>query len=327
MGNIVVLHNGGGWITNIGNAFLDFGSMQSIKEACPNADIHVTSVLNRWVSHHVNKGVSGRLLNKSVNIQNVFNLQDHGKVDYITQSGAFLGRHWFDLHGNILMKLKEKGIKLIINGGGMTDTTYCDEEIEKTRDYLKKINPCIFISRDELSFKCFQDLAEHSYNGIDCAFFLSDFYEPIRMDLPPYIVLNFDKRIEPDLNELNLDGTPYVIRSHHSFWHNFGLKEYPDMKANYYGKENILISEIPQDYLNVYGNSSATFSDRVHACVATVSYGGCARLYSNSPRSLLFDRIGANGITKKLVQLDLRTLRKEKEQQANFLSEIINIGD
>lgn len=323
---ITVLHNGGGWITNIGNAFLDFGSMQSIKEACPDADTHLTSVLNRWVSYHMNKGLIGRLVNEASDISNVFNLQDYGKVDYITQSGAFLAEHWFDLHGQVLLDLKEKGIKLIINGGGMTDTTYNENQIEKTRKYLEKIRPYAFISRDKISFESFKDIAEHSYNGIDCAFFLSDYYKPLCLDIPPYIVLNFDRQIEPDMLDEDLGETKKILRTHHSFWHNFKPKNYPKMQKYYYQKQNTMISEIPHDYLNIYANTIATYSDRVHACVASFSYGRPARLFSSSPRSLLFDRIGANDITKKLVQPDLRTLRKEKEQQTAFLSEIVNNG-
>ena len=323
MKEITVLHNGGGWITNIGNAFLDLGSMQSIREACPEADIHLSSVLNRWVSHHIDKGVTGKLLNKSAYIDNVFNLQDYAKVDYVTQSGAFLAKHWFDLHGQILLNLKEKGIKVIINGGGMTDSSYNEDEIEKTRDYLKKLNPYLFISRDERSFENYKDLAEHAYNGIDVAFFLSNFYKAVQLDLSPYIAINFDKDVEPSMEELDIAVDESIIRTHHSFWHNFPLCNFFKMKSYYYNTKDTMISEIPQDYLNIYANASKTYSDRVHACVATFSYGNPARLFSKSPRSLLFDRIDASEITRKVVNPDLVKINKEKEKQVSFLSEVL----
>ena len=103
-------------------------------------------------------------------MSNVFNVQNNAKVDYISQSGAFLVVI-FELHGETLLKAKERGIKVIFNGSGMTDTTYSDEEIEKTRKWVKKINPEIFISRDKVSHDNYSDLVEHSYNGIDVAFF------------------------------------------------------------------------------------------------------------------------------------------------------------
>ena len=306
MNKISVLHNGGGWTTNIGNAFLDYGSMESIRQAHIGADVHLTSVLNRWVAYHMDRGITGRLQKKSMDLSNVLNIQDYGKVDYVTQSGAFLASHWFDLHGDVLLKLKERGVKLIFNGGGMTDTTYNEEEIEKTRGWVNKITPYAFISRDEVSFETYKDLAEHSYNGIDCAFFLSDSYSALQLDTPPYIVKNFDRVAEPDLDSLNAYDNRLVIRTHHSFWHNFNPLKYMKMKSYYYGLENTMISEIPEDYLNLYANTDGTYSDRVHA-----------------PRSLLFDRINAEDITNKLLEPDMIKIEREKQNQVAFLSEVL----
>ena len=75
MKKINILHNGGGWITNIGNAFIDFGSIESIKQACSDTEIHLTSVCNNWVSYHIHRGAYRRLLRKSGHSDNVFNLQ------------------------------------------------------------------------------------------------------------------------------------------------------------------------------------------------------------------------------------------------------------
>ena len=142
----------------------------------------------------------GRILKSGPGIRDVFNLQENSKIEYITQAGAFLAKHWFDLHGDIFLKLREKGIKVIITGGGMTDSTYdkVEEVQRKRREYLKKIKPYVFISRDSNSFKNFSDIAEHSYNGIDCAFFLSDSYKPLELT-PPYSVINFDKTSRADV--------------------------------------------------------------------------------------------------------------------------------
>jgi len=322
MKKISILHNGGGWITNIGNAFLDFGSIGSVRQACSDAEIHSTSVLNRWISFKIHRGIYGKLFKKLSHSDNVFNLQEFSKIDFIVQSGAFLGQDWFDIHGRILFKLKDKGVKLIVNGGGMTDIAYSEKEIESTREYLKKIKPYIFISRDTKTFDSFSDLAEYSYNGIDCAFFLRDCHKPIDMDIPPYVVLNFDKEPEPPLQKLEIDSGKLIIRTHHSFWHNFPITEYPRMKRYYYELDNTMISELPYDYLNLYANSSSTYSDRVHACVATFSYGNPARLFSKSPRSHLFDRIGASEITKYILKPDTKKIEKEKQKQIAFLSEI-----
>lgn len=46
-------------------------------------------------------------------------------------------------------------------------------------------------------------------------------------------------------------------------------------------------------------------------------------LYSKTPRSLLFDRIGASDITKKVVTPDMAKVNREKKKQASFLSEVL----
>lgn len=323
MSNVKILHNGGGWITNIGNAFVDYGSMASFREAISDVDVYLTSVLNRWVSFHVSRGTIGGFLRKPADISNVFDIQGAAKVDYISQSGAFLASHWFELHGETLLKAKEKGIKIIFNGAGMTDTTYSDDEIEKTRKWIKKINPDIFISRDETSYDNYNDLVEHSYNGIDVAFFLNNAYSPMKMDPSPDYILTFDKGDMNDLQVLGINEKDRIIRTHHSFWLNFNPKDIYKMKKEYYEQENTMISEIPEDYLNLYANTQVTYSDRVHACIATLSYGNPAKLFSSSPRTLLFERVGAKSITQKLTYPDVDKINAEKSKQTKFLSEVL----
>ena len=324
MKKITILQNGGGWSTNIGNAFIDFGCMACLSEAAIKADIkadvHLTSVLGRWIFYHVSRGIKGYILKRPGKTKNVFNLQNYAKVDYVVQWGAFLSKHWFQLHGDILLRFSKKGTKIIINGGGMGEKAHSEEEIEETRKYLQKLRPYVLISRDRETFEHFKDLAENSYNGIDCAFWVSGAYVPLKLDLPEYVILNFDKQPEPQ--ELNIDGGKLIIRTHHTIWYNFSISQYIKMKKNYYERENTMISEIPYDYLNLYANTTATYSDRVHACVATLAYGNPARLFGNPSRAPLFERIGASKITQELTMPNLDKIEKEKQKQTNFLSEI-----
>ena len=325
MKKIAVLHIGGGWITNIGNAFLDIGSVESVHLACPDAEIYFCSVLNRWLTCYIKRGVMDWIFHRKPSIKNVFNIHEYIHADYVIQSGAFLGEDWFNIHGELLLKLVSKGCKLIINGGGMTDKAYNEKEIEKTRKFLKKLKPYAFISRDEKSFESFEDLAEHSYNGIDCAFFVCDAFKPPTLNVPPYVVLNFDKRPEPSKEELGIENKKQIIRVHHSIWHNFAFTDYFKMRKEYYFKENVMISEIPYDYLTIYANADATYSDRVHACVVSLAYGTPARLFSNTPRAYLLERIGAGKILHELTKPDKNKIKKEKEKQIIFLREVMNV--
>ena len=88
----------------------------------------------------------------------------------------------------------------------------------------------------------------------------------------------------------------------------------------YAGKVLVIVqSDLPDDYLNLYGNCKATYSDRIHACVATLAFGNPARLYSKSERFLLFDRVGLSSIRDNIVSLDRGKIEKEKKKQIDFL--------
>ena len=321
---ITILQNGGGWITNIGNAFIDLGCTKCLKNAALTAgvtvDIHLTSSFGRWLFYHASRGFKGYFLERPGNLKNFLNIVNYAKIDYVVQWGAFLSESWFKLHGSLLSKFSNKGVKLVFVGCGMGENAYSDEEILKTREYLKKLNPYILISRDQRTFDCFCDLAEYSHNGIDCAFWINEAYRPLKLDMPEYVVFNFDKQPEP---AINIGKDKHVIRTHHAMWHNFSLGQYFRMKRNYYDKKNTMISELPYDYLTLYANTGGTFSDRVHACIVTLAYGNPARLFGNPKRAVLFENLGAFNIAEKLVAPNMKKIESEKQIQIDFLSELL----
>ena len=61
-------------------------------------------------------------------------------------------------------------------------------------------------------------------------------------------------------------------------------------QKKYYGK-NIYLSDVPEDYLNIYANAEAIFSDRVHTCVGALSQGIPTMFMGNTPRANLFKRV------------------------------------
>lgn len=323
MSNLTFLHNGGGWATNIGNAFLDMGSMELVRQASPESSIYLASVMNRWYSNRVRGGIRRWLTEGDVDISNVFNIQYWAKADFVVQAGAFLGEDWFKLHGPVLERMVERGARLIIAGGGMTDEAYTESAVELVRQRLEKLKPFIFISRDRASYESFHDLAEHSYDGIDVAFFLADAYPPMELDIPPFIVLNFDKTTNPDLSEIDI-GDRRVIRVHHSFFKNFFSPKHFSYKYHYFGKGNTMISDIPYGYLNLYAAAEEVYSDRVHACVGAFVYGTPARLFSSTPRARLLERIDKESLLKELTYPDLSFIQNEKEKQVRFLESVLS---
>lgn len=323
MADMTFLQNGGGWTTNIGNAFLDLGSIELLRQAFPESEVHLSSVMNRYYSKRIRGGILGRIAKNDGDISNVLNIQEYAKVDFVAQCGAFLGMDWFELNGPVLEKLVDRGVRLIITGGGMTDKAYSEEEVETVRQYLKRLSPLVFISRDRESYKAFHDLAEYSYDGIDVAFFLNDAYSAMELDIPPYVVLNFDKTTDPDLDGIDLDGRK-IVRIHHSFFHKLFSTEHFKYRSHYYGKKNVMISEIPYGYLNLYAGAEEVYSDRVHACVASMVYGTQARLFSSTSRAGLLERVGLESVLSELTYPDISSIHKEKEKQVKFLSEILS---
>lgn len=313
-----ILHCGGGLPTNIGNAFIDFGIQYLIKETMPNSKIYFTSnAPNSIYSRYGNSKMEKDFVNLSSII----------KADFYVFGGSMLDLDWFKGHNRLFHDLVKNKSKIIMLGVGGGDT-YPDNEIEAVRGYLKKLNVFTMVSRDKKAFENYHDLAEYSYDGIDCAFFLNDTFTPAKLSLPEYVIFNFDKMAEP-----KIDTTEKIIRVHHASWkfspnQLFSRWDFKMFVWNIIHHQTNLIkkidmlSDIPEDYLNIYANTKATYSDRIHACVATLAFGNPTRLYSKSERSLLFDRVELSSIRGNIVSLDRGKIEKEKKKQIDFLHEI-----
>jgi len=137
------------------------------------------------------------------------------------------------------------------------------------------------------------------------------------------VVFNFDTRQEP---KIKLPKDKNVIRTFHApyrLFYNIIPGQPPKHKTVYTSYQNTLISDIPEDYLNIYANADAVYSDRIHACIASLGFGNYARLYSSTPRYNLFEKVGAEGIRKKIVKIDHSKIKTLKKEQINFLKFLI----
>jgi len=286
-----ILYYGGCWPTNIGNAFIDYGSIHTIKTAVPEGTVHFASELPRWL-----------FKDKSVDLAELM------EVDFVVVSGMNLCDEFLRNEGPVIKKLFDRGAKIIFNGCG--GATYRKEEIKDFRKFFEEIKICGFISRDGVAFENYKDCAPLSYDGIDCAFFLNEAFRPASLKIEDYVVYNFDSMREP-----RIESNKKVIRTHHSIGKS-------GRSIKYSIKQDALISDIPDDYLNLYAHAQAVYSDRVHACIAALSFGNLARLYSTTPRAYLFERVGAGEIREKLVKLDGERIQSEKNKQIDFLRRI-----
>ncbi len=344
-----ILLYGGNWISNIGNAFLDYGCLAQLKMAFPDAEIINGSKFPQSTLLKKQKFLQSLELSKNSfkskikSFKNAilgfipsqsyyeatipyFLTQDFTNyADYVIIHGTCLGASFLKIHYKVLKKLVDEGIKLIAIGGGMGETTYSNpKEINEVKTILKQLNPYLLISRDEETYQTFHMDFKHAYNGIDCAWFLDKYFKPHKNPNADYIAFCFDQKEEIKLK----NSIKKIIHAHHDIWNFYsdnaywGSKTRKKIKSQLI-KPNTLISELPDDYLNLYANAKETHTDRVHACVASLIFNTPARLYSNSPRKQLFDRIGLENVNKELVELDRNKLDNLISKQIEFLRQIL----
>jgi hypothetical protein len=339
---IRVLYYGSCWPTNIGNAFVNLGAINSIKQALGDAGT---------VDHF--GGLSSYLFTLHHQPENSLLLGALTRYDYVVIGGMTQCAANFEAAQTNLRQFMERGAKVVIAGGGAE--RYNDEEVRLVREWMQRLPIYGFISRDEYSYENYRDLAEHSYNGVDSAFYIADGFHPIPLDDCEFVVLNFDKFPEPILRnpadpfptastvapakgwslralakgilrrgERDEDSRPVldlqgarVIRTHHSTWPT-------SLQDRMFSQKQTLISDLPSDYLTLYATAKAVYSDRVHACVATLSFGNRAMLFGKSnPRIRMFQRVRTPRIFDEPVSVDMDFLNTQKAEQVSFLRRIL----
>lgn len=302
----------GNHITNIGNAFLDLGSKASIRAASPDAHIFETSSFPRWYEH--TQAQSRGLLRR--NEPDFYSLVSRTNADFAVFSGMVITVGFIDRYGPIVRRMRDKGIRIILNGAG--PVRYDERETRVCRDFWSEVGLFALVSRDRFSFETYSDIAENSFDGIDCGFFLSDGFTPEKLDSPQYDALAFDSIKEPE----GLDaGSRMVVRPHHKMYPSVLIKD-----ADALVRPNAFISELATDYLNIYGNARTVHTDRVHACVAAVSYDVPCRLYSDSKRGFLFEKLGVSldEMQAGMISIDRDLLNKAKQVQIQFLKGLMD---
>ena len=122
-----ILYYGACWPTNIGNAFIDYGSIYTIKAAASGAKVYFASELPRWL-HKVNR----EDMDKSLDLAELMD------IDFIVISGMNLCDEFFETEGPILTRLSKRGVKIVFNGCG--DATYNKEEVDNFTKFLESFS-------------------------------------------------------------------------------------------------------------------------------------------------------------------------------------------
>jgi len=312
-----ILYCGVGSADNIGNAFLDYGINGIFKRSLIESNLITSSNMPHWVYnryYNLFKSISSQKMKVKTN---KFDLRTLIDADYYCFGGAFLNIILFKINAgfiNYLIKNQSKVLLIGIGGGN----NYSEKEISFIKNVLGKLNIICMISRDEETYKNYNDLSQNSYNGIDNAFFLNDYFQPASLKISNFDVFTFDAMKEPKIDSK----AKKIIRLQHDLWNAGRIKPVLKLKKNIV-RSNDMLSDWADDYLNIYANCDSVYSDRVHACVATLVYGGKAKYFGKSDRSFLFERAGLQDINKELITLDKNKIESEKQNQLKFLTEII----
>ena len=288
----------GCWSPNIGNAFVNIGTEVIVRSIFGDCDIiYSADVANKWFFGVPTE--SGKY------VINSFNISKYMDVDLVVWGGMILTRYNFELAEPIFMEFNKKEIPILFIGAGADE--YTKEEADYVAGILEKIKYIGIITRDDKTYDLFSQfdfLQWKIVKGIDAAFFVSEYKIP-ELNLEPYDVECFDRINVPYIEHNN----KRVITTHHDCFGRLPLR--------YIYNEDTLISELPYDYLTLYKNVDITYTERVHACIVTLAYGHRARLYSDTIRASLFDRVIENGserITNDIVSVDMERLKREKQK-------------
>lgn len=317
------LYCGGNTMDNLGNGFLDIGAWYQLGNVCPDAEI--ISISNTFPSKRYLFGNPTGMLLPGKNKSGAFDLRMCFDADYIVFTAACLADYWFKMNAELIEWVIKTQIKVVILGASGSDSgsfDYDNSEQKRIRDIVKKTNFFLMTSRDQATFDNYADLAQYSHNGVDCAMFLNEAFQPSEMNIGRFDVFTFDAMKEPEIKT-----NRRVLRLCHkvSWIDSFCRMLRHPKRILQLANTMDWASEFPEDYLHLYANCDTVHTDRVHACVAALIFGNRARYYGKSPRYGLLPRVlqGAD-ITKETVSLDLNYVAGEKQKQLDFLKSAFN---
>lgn len=332
----LILSHDSNWTCNVGNPFFTLGVKYVLDKCCTDSLVLSTA----------SKTETGWPVRFRKRMRNDLNYINYSEPDWFVLSGPLLDKNLPRYYEEAFSKIFANGkTKLILlSAGGIQ---YDKQEIQTCRDFLTEYKPFALFTRDTVTYDNYHDLAEHSYDGICNAFYCADYYPGYPTDhLGDYIIAGFDNSKEPSfdltgytpenlaafqsptsafkqINRLQMmmtenvparSGNFTIVRPNHNIMRlpiHFLLR-----------KPNTFVSQTPFGYLNLYRNSRLTLTDRIHACVATLAYGNPARLYTQSDRSYLLNRVGAGSAKIKPTLVETAYLKEEKRKLLDRLSQV-----
>ena len=330
-----ILIHSGATITNVGNEFVQKGAEYIIKKATNDKpDIFFSSAhpswfyLNRFIGSKqptfFEDGVKRALrrfgydqpppsksetASEIVPEGQVFSVMANARYDLLIVPGMTICAEYIRVAGPAVLQAVRNGAKVLFLGAG--GEFYDKKENVEFLNFLDAVQPIGIRTRDVGTYEMLKGWNMDVCLGMDCAFFANDFFKPPQLALDPFVASNFDMGEEPEF----IKSIPNVVRTNH-------CANFPVLEA-VYKLLNVMVSDVPTDYLTVYANAKEVYSDRVHACVVSLAYGTPVRFYYKTPRSGLFGPVGAEAVAKELTVLDRDHFQKIKNEQVEWTRRVI----
>ncbi len=324
---------------NIGNAFFELGASALLERAIGRENIaYIQDLPANWTLWSKARG----------NQRTWWNIIERLEVDAFIFQGPTLTENFESIWDGFLAGLKRVGVEPVMLSIGFS--RYSSEEQRQALRLIDRHGIRTVFTRDHRSFEMLAPV-EPTYSGIDSSFFVPWAYQPPRIKGDAYVASCFEASREPTaviealiengghiVTERSQMGTPDRVasRGHSAAYlsHLFRRgsragsiagrqivrpvhRTNPALQLRMFKDMNAIASDEPFTYLTIYANSEFTITDRVHAAVATLAYGGRAVLLAETPRRSLLERVG---ITFPMTGLQSLKADKIEEERTNELA-------
>jgi hypothetical protein len=273
-----------------------------------------------------------------------YSLLEGQRVETLVLSGPIISETFLQYYGEAIRRQIASG------GRYALVSVHAYRHQPAISKFLNDYPPAAIATRDSPSVKHLYDVKAPIYDGV-CASLLSS----STIDVPGvsgsrYVTVSFYQGLEPRISfrvdaggHLDLESVavgryraPKVWRiGRHFQWlqqvpgaigdhsivrpvHDIGYK-FSHLNS---ALPNAFLSYNPVSYLSLYKSTALTISDRVHSCAPTLAFGRPALLVGSTPRSAIFDRIGANAASG-IMRVPAERLKSECESLRSWLAQTL----
>ena len=319
-----ILYYDGFWWTNVGEGFINLGLRELLSRLLDNYRIATFS--NVSSKYYTEYGSLEKIIKRKMHPDKVKKTEttlDCSLIytpDIVLFTGMVVGEEMArKLETGPVRKLLENGARLLLLGVG--EAEYGDKN--KLAHFLRAINslptiPLLISTRDHHTYNdLFGNVQCPLIDGIDCAFWARDSFDPSGFAVSPYDIVTYQYHPEP---KHFADWDVPIVRPCHY--------QYTYSEKNYQIQKNIFISDSIWDYISLYANSRCVYTDLVHASIISLQFGIPVKYEFTDYRSKAFENVRSFETDNEgFMKVDLKDLMKQKDEYVCNLKMALGEGE